>query len=127
MIGKNWFFIAVTAGMLPSCESTKLFLSSPGGIAVASAGGAYIVREAVLARPEVEPVLEALLARYRDPEEPVDFSRFEDPLVALGTQIVGDVALHYGEDSMAPEIVADSISVGLELARAHRLRMESSK
>lgn len=107
-------FCGVTIVVLPSCAQTWSFLRSPIGQTVISAGGALIVKEAVEAKPELAPVMSALAEHQITGN--IDFSSFDEPLYGLGILTVNQIEAHYGDESTS-RLIADSINVGLELAR----------
>jgi len=107
-------FCGVTLVVLPSCAQTWGFLKSPLGQTIVSAGGALIVQQAVEAKPELAPVMEALAEHQITGD--VDFASFDEPLYGLGVLTVGRIADYYG-DQATNRLIADSINVGLELAR----------
>lgn len=104
----------VSVAILPSCAQTLGFLRSPIGQTIVSAGGALIVKEAVEARPELAPVMSALAEHQLTGN--IDFSQFDQPLYGLGILTVNQIEDHYGNDASS-RLIADSINVGLELAR----------
>jgi len=109
---------------LASCASLKEFYNSPSGKIVISAGGSYIVSEAVKSKPELIPVLEALA----DTQEgaTIDLTQFDEPLLGLGVQVVGAVVTHYGDDT-APRLIARTIRQGVVLAQLDLAAEESNK
>lgn len=113
----TWFAVGWTSGIalcaIPSCGHLKNAANSPMIAPVIGAGGAVLVSQAVMQRPEIRPTLLAL-ADYKEGLS-VDLSTLNQPLLAAAVQVVDEITTHYG-DVATDDLIVRSIRDGIEIA-----------
>ena len=112
------YLFILLALSLTSCQTGpgrafKTFYGSPSGNSITEVTATYVVSQAVLAQPTLIPILEALA----DTQEgiPVDLGAFEEPLYAIGVQLVGQVVTMNGNEATS-KTVANALRNGIALA-----------